>query len=133
MVLHTCVCVSPSAIMPSYLHHCSLHARARTHTHTPHFSSASWSLQSALLYLEVAECHPVEEESGNSGMEWTVAALLAMHLRAGWSQGECMGGFFFFLRGEGGRLVSACGCFLFWGGGKGIGESVCGVCGWERG
>lgn len=44
-------------------------------------------LLSALLALELEGSHPVVEESGAQGLDWTVAQMLALHLKSGRSTG----------------------------------------------
>lgn len=48
-------------------------------------------VQSALLSLELGGTHPARAEPGTpsaAGLDWTLAQLLAMHLKAGFPEGE---------------------------------------------
>lgn len=48
-------------------------------------------VQSALLSLELAGTHPAAAEpalAGAAGLDWTLAQLLAMHVKAGLAEGE---------------------------------------------
>jgi hypothetical protein len=44
-------------------------------------------IQSALLSLEVSGSHPVHEHGCVHGIEWTIAQMLALHLKAGYASG----------------------------------------------
>lgn len=53
---------------------------------------------SALLGLEVDGSHPVHEDSGMCGLQWTLAQMLALHLRAGYTSGEAAQAVLFYRR-----------------------------------